>query len=180
MICVSCFSIKFGEKNVSNKRFKKTNRLGSNKMVSLEGRSCWKEYTVLCCSSKWLLFSSLCQRHGGIFFSSLGKPGRALESKSHKNVGPPSSHKRFFSLICPVVCQLQFGFFYPALVSRAFCSWVSAPISCDSLFLPVYLQFGGSAWPNELKPLIEEKLLGCSDDFQSLQTGIWKSFYILL
>lgn len=117
---------------------------------------------------------------GGFFFSSLGKPGRALESKSHKNVGPPSSHKRFFSLICPVVCQLQFGFFYPALVSRAFCSWVSAPISCDSLFLPVYLQFGGSVWPNELKPLIEEKLLGCSDDFQSLQTGIWKSFYILL
>lgn len=109
---------------------------------------------------------------GGFFFHPQENLVEVLKVKLTK-IWDPSYRQRFFSLICPGVCQLQFGFFYLALVSRAFCSWVSVPISYDSLYVPVHLQFGGSGLPCDLKSLIEEKLLGCSDDLQSLYIPDW-------
>lgn len=48
-----------------------------------------------------------------------------------------------------VICQLLFGFSYQGPGScTSFCLWVSAPVCCDSLYLPVCLSnFQGSNLP---------------------------------
>lgn len=97
--------------------------------------------------SKCPLSTASCWRPEGICLKSLWKPGRVPGGKTHKKcVGPLETYSPgvFTSETCPhwapAVCQLQFRFSWPGSGShRGFCSWSSAPVSCDSLYLPCVL-----------------------------------------
>lgn len=89
-----------------------------------------------------LVFPSPCQKHEDFFsliFFSLIFTGRAPGDKPHKYMAPlPRLGTLGFFTLRPVhteppaICRSHFRF----SCSGNFCSWVFAPISCDSLYLP--------------------------------------------
>ena len=124
-------------------------------LISPEGRLCYEEQNAL--EYFKIFFPSPCQKLEGIFlWYSLWEPGGALGDKTHKYGIPPIIGPLgvFNSQSCPhwasSSCQLKFRFSYPGTGSHgSFCSWVSVPVSCDSLHLPVS-SFGSSGLPYDL------------------------------
>lgn len=135
---------------------------------------------MLWCMQKWLLFPSPCWKHEEIFFRYLlWEPGRAPKNKSFKRVPPLlplwGIPLEFLTLQLvhnesSAIYQIQFKFSYPSTGSHGgFCLWVSALLSCDSLYPPVsFFNLGDSSLPCDLTSLTDwRRVLDSEHSFSS-------------
>lgn len=150
------------------------------RLVSVEKHRMLKEQNAL---AYFKCFLPLPGSTRGFFFiqSSLGTHGRALGSKAHKSVHAPPwlglPGVLTFRLIhtkSPALHQVQFRF---TVVVPA---EVSAPLSCDFLYLPnCFSKFGCSGLPYDLTSLTNQRVVlfsvfsafylsGQSENFQVL------------
>ena len=96
---------------------------------------------MLWCISKLLLSLSPCQNSKGSFLWPLPGSHNLVELKRQnlqKDRGFPGVFtSQIFPHKPPAIRQIQFRFSYLTIgVHRDFCSWVSVPVGCYSLYLP--------------------------------------------
>lgn len=121
---------------------------------------------MLLCILAWFLFLSPCRKHEWILLQySLWESGRTTGTKNYKWEFLTDSPQSFWLRIPHTeplaIHQLQFRFSYRGSIHsrRGFCSWVSAPGSWDSLYLPVCLILRAAVCCNLTLPMDIEELL---------------------